>query len=200
MNDPAPTGPPPAQRLRAGRALGNVTAASRQAKMDRTSFYEYTRRFQSTAWRPQGPAPIHHSHLATTHGGGRPNPRRGSQYPQRCVWISASSSCAASPCPALPSRISSTSTSWFPLRTAAPVEPRPWRRRWNSPPLGDGHREAIPVSKNGMSKAPAPGEQLCQDTFYIGHFKGTAMSIAGRGGHLQLRASHLGIGIKETSH
>jgi hypothetical protein len=93
MNDPATK---PARHrlsvLELGAALGNVTAASRQAKMDRTSFYESKRRFQthSLAGLKDLP-PIHLSHLATT-------PPEvvdqilavASQYPTRgCVWISA---------------------------------------------------------------------------------------------------------------
>jgi len=159
-------------------ALGNVTAASRQAKMDRTSFYEYTRRFQihSLAGLKDLP-PIHHSHLATT-------PPEvvdqilavASQYPTSgCVWISAQLKLrgVSVSSPSI-QKIVHEHELGSRFERLLRLEAQALAETGTHPRPGDGHREGQSLfQRTACRKHPPRGELLCQDPFCVGHLKGT---------------------------
>jgi transposase InsO family protein len=164
--------------LELAEALGNVTAACRQAKMDRTSFYEYKRRFQTHGLAGlKDLPPIHHSHPATT-------PPEvvdqilavAGQYPTRgCVWISAQLKLRG---------VSVSSPTIQKILNKHELGSRFERLlRLEAQALAEAVEltpaqvmaieKANPCFKERHVESSRPGELLCQDTFYVGHLKGT---------------------------
>ena len=162
--------------LELARELGNVAEACRQRGLDRTSFYEWKRRFQMQGFEGlKDLPPIHRSHPQTT-----PEPvvkritdlalehpaTAATAMRQRWLWRACGSRRS-------PSRRSSTTTASEPASTAG------WRWRRRTP----GRRSRSPRSRprSWRSSTPAFGNAMSKarlraiasaDTFFVGSLKG----------------------------
>ena len=160
--------------LELAERLGNVAEACRRGGIDRTSFYDWKRRFQRSLDGLKDLPPIAKSHpmtppevvarleaLALLH---RPMAATGS----RRSWPWQAGACRRSP-----SRRSST------IRASARATSAGWRssartpsRRSNSAPSRPrSWKSSIPASRSATSSG-RPGELLSADTFMVGTLKG----------------------------
>ena len=72
------------------KELGNVAEACRQRGLDRTSFYEWKRRFQTQGFEGlKGLPPIHKSHPQTTPSAAVERIRALEQPAYGCIWLEA---------------------------------------------------------------------------------------------------------------
>jgi transposase InsO family protein len=159
------------------KALGNVSAACKQRGMSRTQFYEYKRRFQTHGIEGLVDLPpVHHSHPATT----------PPEVEQRILSVSLEH-------PAWGCNRLSDTLKLEGINISAITIQKILNRnemgsrydRWLK--LEEQHsQKAIeltgeqvafiekqnPAFRERHVESNAPGELLCQDTFFVGHLKG----------------------------
>jgi transposase InsO family protein len=163
--------------LQLAQELGSVSKACRQAGMDRTSFYEWKRRFQTHGLAGlKDLPPIPKSHPATT-----PEPVQerivelAIQHPTRgCDFLSA--------------QLALEGTTVSGVTVQSILNKRGLGSRYErllvleqraldqqielSPELVKLIETANPCFAERHVESSRPGELLCQDTFYVGQFKG----------------------------
>lgn len=163
--------------LELAKALGNVSAACKQRGVSRTQFYEYKRRFQTHGIEGLVDLPpVHHSHPATT----------PPEVEQRILELSLEH-------PAWGCNRLSDSLKLEGIQISAITLQKILNRnemgsrydRWlklEEQVSGqaielNGEQVAFlekhnPAFKERHVESRAPGELLCQDTFFVGHIKG----------------------------
>ena len=174
------TANPVARRLRAIRLaerLGNVAEACRRSGMDRTSFYEWKRRFQTHGLAGlKDLPPVHKSHPQTT-------PEETAQqildlaleHPTRgCDWLSDHLELQGV-------RVSSPTVQSILIKhnlgsryeRLLRLEERAAQQPIDLTPAQVALIEkANPAFRERHVESSRPGELLSQDTFYVGHLKG----------------------------
>lgn len=163
--------------LELAKALGNVSAACKQRGVSRTQFYEYKRRFQTHGIEGLVDLPpVHHSHPATT----------PPEIEQRILELSLEH--PAWGCNRLSdmlklegiqisaitlqkilnrNEMGSRYDRW--LKLEEQVSGRAIELNGEQVAFLEKHN---PTFKERHVESSAPGELLCQDTFFVGHVKG----------------------------
>lgn len=163
--------------LQLAETLGNAAEACRRMKMDRTSFYEYKRRFQTHGLEGlKDLPPIHHSHPATTPPEtveqildlSLQNPawgccRLSAQLKLRGVSVSSPTIQKILIKHGLASKYERL------LRLEAKALDQAVEL---TPAQVAAIEKANPCFKERHVESTRPGELLCQDTFYVGVLKG----------------------------
>lgn len=163
--------------LQLAEALGNAAEACRRTRMDRTSFYEYKRRFQTHGLEGlKDLPPIHHSHPATT------PPEVVAQILALSLQNPAWGCCRLSAQLKLRNVSVSSPTIQKILIKNGLASKYERLLRLEAQAL-DHEVELTPAQVAAIEKAnpcfqerhvesTRPGELLCQDTFYVGVLKG----------------------------
>jgi transposase InsO family protein len=163
--------------LELAQELGSVSKACRQAGMDRTSFYEWKRRFQTHGLAGlKDLPPIPKSHPATT-----PEPVQerivalALQHPTRgCDFLSAQLALEGITVSGvtIQSILNKRSLGSRYERLLA-LEQRALEQQIElTPELVKLIEKANPCFRERHVESSRPGELLCQDTFFVGSFKG----------------------------
>jgi transposase InsO family protein len=163
--------------LELAKALGNVSAACKQRGMSRTQFYEYKRRFQTHGIEGLVDLPpVHHSHPATT----------PPEVEQRILDVSLER--PAWGCDRLSDQLKLEGINISAITIQKILNRNEMGSRYDRwLKLEEKHsQKAIeltgeqvafiekqnPAFRERHVESNAPGELLCQDTFFVGHLKG----------------------------
>lgn len=163
--------------LELAKALGNVSAACKQRGVSRTQFYEYKRRFQTHGIEGLVDLPpVAHSHPAAT----------PPEVEQRILEISLAH--PAWGCNRLEAELKLAGISLRSITIQKILnrnEMGSWYDRWllleqkHSQQAIELNGEQVafiekhnPAFRERHVESAAPGELLCQDTFFVGHLKG----------------------------
>lgn len=163
--------------LELAKALGNVSAACRQRGISRTQFYEYKRRFQTHGIEGLVDLPpVAHSHPATT----------PPEVEQRILEISLAH--PAWGCNRLEAELKLEGISLSAITIQKILNRNEMGSRYDRWLLLEQKHSQQVIELNGEQVAfiekhnpafrerhvesAAPGELLCQDTFFVGHLKG----------------------------
>lgn len=163
--------------LELAKALGNVSAACRQRGMSRSQFYEYKRRFQTHGIEGLVDLPpVHHSHPATT----------PPEVEQRILEVSLEH--PAWGCNRLSDQLKLEGINLSAITIQKILNRNEMGSRYDRwLKLEEKHsQKAIQLSGEQVAfiekhnpafrerhvESNAPGELLCQDTFYVGYLKG----------------------------
>lgn len=163
--------------LQLAEALGNAAEACRRMKMDRTSFYEYKRRFQTHGLEGlKDLPPIHHSHPATT------PPETVTQILDLSLKNPAWGCCRLSAQLKLRGvSVSSPTIQKILIKNGLASKYERLLRLEEkaldqavelTPAQVAAIEKANPCFKERHVESTRPGELLCQDTFYVGGLKG----------------------------
>lgn len=163
--------------LELAQALGNVSAACRQRGMTRTQFYEYKKRFVAQGIEGlKDLPPIPKSHPQTTPPEvvekvvqlALANPSAGCNRLEHLLGLDGIRLSSVTIQKLLNERkLGSRFERWLALEVKAAKEGQ------ELSPLQQAYLEKLnPQYKERHVESNAPGELLCQDTFFVGHFKG----------------------------
>lgn len=163
--------------LQLAEALGNAAEACRRTKMDRTSFYEYKRRFQTHGLEGlKDLPPIHHSHPATT------SPETVDQILALSLRNPAWGCCRLSAQLKLQGvSVSSPTIQKILIKNGLASKYERLLRLEEqaldqavelTPAQVAAIEKANPCFQERHVESTRPGELLCQDTFYVGVLKG----------------------------
>ena len=163
--------------LQLAETLGNITEACRRGGMDRNSFYEWKRRFQSLGLEGlKDLPPIHKSHPQTTpenvvkkilHNALK-HPSRGCQFISHQLSLEGVSLSKVTVQEILNRNgLGSRYDRWLALEQRAATE---------KTPLSSEQLQLLekmnPCFRERHVESSSPGELLCQDTFHVGTIKG----------------------------
>ena len=163
--------------LELAQALGNVSAACRQRGMTRTQFYEYKKRFVAQGIEGlKDMPPIPRSHPQTTAPEvvekvvalALENPSSGCNRLEHLLGLDGVRLSSVTIQKLLNDRkLGTRFERWLELEKRAAAQGQ------ELSPLQQAYLEKLnPQYKERHVESSAPGELLCQDTFFVGHFKG----------------------------
>ena len=163
--------------LQLAQELGSVSKACKQAGMDRTSFYEWKRRFQTHGLAGlKDLPPVHKSHPQTTPSEiqerivalALQHPTRGCNFLADQLTLEGSSVSFQT----VQTILNKRSLGSRYQRLLALEEQVLNQQSELTPEQVALLEKANPVFAERHVESSRPGELLCQDTFYVGHFKG----------------------------
>lgn len=163
--------------LELAQTLGNITDACRRTGMDRTSFYEWKRRFQTHGLEGLKDLPpvVKHHPMTTPEGVvkrilalAKAEPAKGCAYISHKLKLEGIS-------------VSSPTTQKILAKHGLGTKYERWLAI-DSEPIREGKKltaeqvkyleKLNPTFRERHVESGKPGELLCQDTFFIGHMKG----------------------------